>query len=442
MHITPAFKNILDVDTANRHLDLQRWKTAEGTRVLFAETHDEPLVTIRLDFAAGSCRDGEHPGLSKLTNSMLDEGISEMNAEQLASAFKELNAEYRSNNTADLSCIGLQFSSAPLQRDAAVSLLAQVVGRPSLRADSFNKMQTAVVGLWQKEESLPGTRFHALQTKHIYNGHPYFNIPGGSSTEVAARTLEQVRTAHHENFGASNLTVTLVGDLSRDDAQAMINTIIAQLPASPKLAALPAPVWPGPDAQHYEEPTVGMTGMITFPSVNRAHPDHVALTVANHIFGNSGDKNSRLMREVHIKRNLYKRPSSTLHQLGTVGEWSINWRTREQYREASRQLLTRMLEDFLRDGPTAEELAQACSALLGSYPLHTVSHWHINTLLQPIAIHDLPLDTPERFARELMALTPHDIVAAMNRHYVMDQLLYTSMGPTVDQQPLPPLAHE
>ena len=41
--------------------DVQEWTTAAGTRVLFVETHEIPAVDVRMTFAAGAARDGEHP---------------------------------------------------------------------------------------------------------------------------------------------------------------------------------------------------------------------------------------------------------------------------------------------------------------------------------------------------------------------------------------------
>ena len=39
---------------SKRTLDIQRWQTAEGARVLFVEARELPMFDLRLTFAAGS----------------------------------------------------------------------------------------------------------------------------------------------------------------------------------------------------------------------------------------------------------------------------------------------------------------------------------------------------------------------------------------------------
>jgi hypothetical protein len=59
----------------NRQLNVQTWKTAEGSKVLFVEAHELPMFDLRMTFAAGSSQDGNTPGLALLTNAMLNEGV-------------------------------------------------------------------------------------------------------------------------------------------------------------------------------------------------------------------------------------------------------------------------------------------------------------------------------------------------------------------------------
>lgn len=61
---------------SHRTLDVQTWKTAEGSKVLFVAAPELPMFDMRLIFAAGSSQDGDKPGLAVLTNAMLNEGIA------------------------------------------------------------------------------------------------------------------------------------------------------------------------------------------------------------------------------------------------------------------------------------------------------------------------------------------------------------------------------
>ena len=52
-------------------VEIQRWDTPSGARVLFVENAAVPMVDIRLDFDAGSRRDdGRKPGIFLVTISV------------------------------------------------------------------------------------------------------------------------------------------------------------------------------------------------------------------------------------------------------------------------------------------------------------------------------------------------------------------------------------
>ena len=61
---------------SHRALNVQTWKTAEGSKVLFVEARQLPMFDLRLTFAAGSSQDDNTPGLALLTNAMLNEGVA------------------------------------------------------------------------------------------------------------------------------------------------------------------------------------------------------------------------------------------------------------------------------------------------------------------------------------------------------------------------------
>ena len=56
--------------TATAIPQIQNWQTDKGTSVFFVETHELPIVDIRVMFDAGSGRDGDNPGLAMLTSSI------------------------------------------------------------------------------------------------------------------------------------------------------------------------------------------------------------------------------------------------------------------------------------------------------------------------------------------------------------------------------------
>jgi zinc protease len=67
---------------ANINIDF--WKTENGVRVYFVESHELPIVDIKINFDAGSARDpkGQH-GVANLTNYLMLLGAGDLNENQI-----------------------------------------------------------------------------------------------------------------------------------------------------------------------------------------------------------------------------------------------------------------------------------------------------------------------------------------------------------------------
>ena len=73
-------------------LDIQTWKTSNGVEVLFVESHDLPMIDVRLAFKAGSSRDGDLYGISRLVNALIVEGTGDYSSEDVAENFESVGA--------------------------------------------------------------------------------------------------------------------------------------------------------------------------------------------------------------------------------------------------------------------------------------------------------------------------------------------------------------
>ncbi|MBV6258266.1 insulinase family protein, partial [Pseudomonas aeruginosa] len=89
-----SLKDVAKQAPVHRKLDIQEWKTAEGAKVLFVEAHELPMFDLRLTFAAGSSQDAGTPGLSMLTNAMLNEGVPGKDTTAIAAGFEDLGASF------------------------------------------------------------------------------------------------------------------------------------------------------------------------------------------------------------------------------------------------------------------------------------------------------------------------------------------------------------
>lgn len=420
-----------------RTLDIQTWNTAQGAKVLFVEAHELPMFDLRLTFAAGSSQDGGVPGLATLTNAMLNEGVPEKDVGAIAAGFEGLGAEFGNGAYRDMAVASLRSLSAREQREPALALFAEVLGKPTFPADSLARIKNQLLAGFEFQKQNPGKLASLELFERLYGQHPYAHPSDGTAQSIPAITRQQLQGFHARAYTAGNAVIALVGDLSRAEAEAIANRVSAALPKGPALANITQPQTPKASASHIEYPSNQTHLLIAQLGIDRRDPDYAALYLGNQIFGGGGF-GTRLMSEVREKRGLTYGVYSGFSAMQARGPFMINLQTRAELSEGTLALVKQLLGDYLRDGPTQQELDDAKRELAGSFPLSTASNAAIVGQLASMGFYDLPLSYLDDFMRDVQNLSTEQVKAAMAKHLDPEALVVVTAGPTVAQKELPP----
>ena len=421
---------------SKRTLDIQRWQTAEGARVLFVEARQLPMFDLRLTFAAGSSHD-DVPGLATLTNAMLNEGVAGKDVTAIAEGFESLGAEFGNGAYRDMAIASLRSLSAPAQREPALKLFEQVVGQPTFPSDALARIQNQLLAGFEYQKQNPG-KLAALQLfERLYGKHPYAHPSEGTEQSIPGISVAQLQAFHQKAYAAGNVVIALVGDLSRSEAEAIAAEVSAALPKGPALPRIAQPEEPKAGPSHIEFPSNQTHLLLAQLGVDRRAPDYAALMLGNQILGGGGF-GTRLMEEVREKRGLTYGVYSGFSAMQARGPFMINLQTRAELSEGTLKLVQDILRDYLANGPTQKELDDAKREMVGSFPLTTASNADIVGQLGSMGFYDLPLTYLDDFMSEVQDLTVGQVKAAMARHLDVDKLVIVTAGPSVAQKPLPP----
>lgn len=420
-----------------RTLEIQTWNTAQGAKVLFVEAHELPMFDLRLTFAAGSSQDDGVPGLATLTNAMLNEGVPGKDVGAIAAGFEGLGAEFGNGAYRDMAVASLRSLSAQKQREPALALFAEVLGKPTFPADSLARIKNQLLAGFEFQKQNPGKLASLELFERLYGQHPYAHPSDGSAQSIPAISRQQLQAFHARAYSAGNAVIALVGDLSRAEAEAIANRVSAALPKGPALAKIAQPQTPKPGASHIEYPSNQTHLMLAQLGIDRSDPDYAALYLGNQIFGGGGF-GTRLMSEVREKRGLTYGVYSGFSAMQARGPFMINLQTRAELSEGTLALVKQLLADYLRDGPTQQELDNAKRELAGSFPLSTASNADIVGQLASMGFYDLPLSYLDDFMRDVQNLTTEQVKTAMAKHLAPEALVVVTAGPTVAQKELPP----
>lgn len=426
-----------DQAPSRRDLKIQTWQTAEGAKVLFVEARELPMFDLQLTFAAGSSHDDGVPGLAMLTNAMLNEGVPGKDVGAIAAGFENLGANFGNGAFRDMAIASLRSLSAAEQREPAMQLFNQVLGQPTFPEDSLARIKNQLLAGFEYQKQNPGKLAGLALFERLYGKHPYAHPSDGNAESIPAISRAQLQAFHAKAYGASNAIIALVGDLSRSDAEALASQVSAALPKGPALPRIAQPEEPKPGLQHIEFPSTQTHLMIAQLGIDRRDPDYAALYLGNQVFGGGGF-GTRLMTEVREKRGLTYGVYSGFSAMQARGPFMINLQTRAELSDGTLQLVKSMLADFIKNGPTEQELNNAKRELAGSFPLSTASNAAIVGQLGSMGFYDLPLSYLEDFMRDVQALSVEQVKAAMAKHLNPDALVIVTAGPSVAQKELPP----
>lgn len=422
---------------ARRSLDIQQWHTSRGSQVLFVQAPELPMFDVRLTFAAGSSQDGTQPGLASLTNALLDQGTESRSADEIALGLENLGARLGNGSYRDMAILSLRSLSDPALSEPALQLFTEVLAGPAFRQADILRLKNQLRASFEHQQKDPSTLANQALFAGLYGNHPYAHPSAGDAASIAGISRQQLRDFHQHFYTAGNVQIALVGDLDRARAEQVAERISRALPQGKTVAKVDTATPPGASQRHIDFDSSQTHILLAQLAVERGHPDYPALYLANQILGGSGF-GSRLMEEVREKRGLTYGIYSMLSPMQTRGPFMISVQTRAELSQATLEFVQQLLREFIAQGPTAAELAASKREILGSFPLSAASNSGIVGQLGAIGFYGLPLSWQDDFIHAIEQLTLEQVHAAVQRHLDADALTVITLGPEVEQLPLPP----
>ncbi len=398
-------------------LNIKNWNTQNGARVLFVESHDLPMIDVRVTFKAGSSRDGKLSGVSRLVNALLVDGTGRYSAEDIAETFESTGAQLGHDSLRDMAFVSLRSLSEQAMLDKTIDLFARVIALPSFPQDAIERdRKSMLISLAERKKDISSVVEDAF-FEHVYQGHPYRQGPQGSEETLRAITQQNLKDFHAQYYVANNATLAIVGDLTLQQAKQLAEQMTTYLKPGKVAEEIP-PIMPSEQKQ-IETIKIPFKATQThiqqgMPVLTRKDPDYFALYVGNHILGGSGFS-SRLMQEIRENRGLVYSVYSYFMPMESNGPFEMSLQTSTVNAEQAAELLNKLLQDFIKNGPDEKELEHAKNNITGGFPLKIDSNKKIVEYLSLIGFYDLPLDYLNSFNDRVNAITRETIKDAFKR---------------------------
>ena len=406
---------------------IEHWTTDRGVAVYFVAAPEIPMLDVRLVFAAGSARDGAQPGIAALTNDLLTEGTATLSPDEFHGRLDATGAILGSGSLRDMAWLSLRTLTREPQRATALGLLADLLRAPRFDEAVFSRQRDqSLAGLKRALES-PGTLGSRAFFRALYGAHPYGSPPEGTAESLARLTLADLRDFHARHYVARNLTLAIVGALSRDEAAALAETLSAALPEGAPAPALPPLPAYAPVTEHIEFSSAQSHVFVGQRGLAREDPDYFPLLVANHVLGGNGVV-SLLFDEVREKRGLSYSVESHFEPMALNGPFVASLQTSGEQLDEALAVLRTTLADYVAKGPDQAAFDAAKRNLVGGFPLRIDNNSKLVENLAVIGFYRLPLDYLATYTRKVEAVTLDEATDAMRRRIDPARLVQITVG--------------
>ena len=409
--------------TAEAAVNIEHWTTPSGARVYFVAIRTLPMLDVEIDFSAGSAYEpagGKLAGLAALTNELIDAGAANLEEEQIAGRLVDIGARLSSSIDYDRATLGLRTLSARTERDAALELMRAVLSTPTFPGEALQREKARSIAAIQESDTRPESIVAKRFNTAIYPGNAY----GAEATaqSVSAITRDDVATFWREHYGARRAVVSIIGDVSRADAENIAARLTSALPDAAPAQELAAVSLPQRQTLRVPHPAVQTHILIGLPAVRRDDPDFFPLLVGNYVLGGGGFV-SRLMKEVREKRGLAYSVYSYLAPRQLEGPFEIGLQTKRSPSSETLKVVDATLMQFLRQGPTESELRAAKQNLIDGQALRLDSNAKILGTVAVIGYYGLPLTWIDDYPRRVEAVSATAVRQAFARHVQPEHLV-------------------
>ena len=395
-----------------------RFTLPNGLTVVVSEDHKAPVVAVSVWYHVGSADEpAGKTGFAHLFEHLMFQG-SENHRDEFFRPF-ELAGATDQNGTTWFDRTNY-FETVPTTAlDMALWMESDRMGHllGAIGQKDLDEQRGVVQNEKRQGENQPYGRVDGRVAANAFPAnHPYHHDTIGSMKDLDAASLDDVKQWFRGYYGAANVTVALVGDITPEVAKAKMLAYFGDIPAGPPVARQQP--WTAPRAQSTRDTMsdrVAQTRIVREWNVpGLADADEGLLELAASVLG--GGKTSRLYERLVYKDKLVDDVSVGVQSFALASMLQLQADVRNGVDPARVEAaIAEEWARFLKDGPTDDELARVRTDTRAHF-IRTLEK--VNSKASILAEGQVYRDNPAAYKDDLARLdaaTPASVLAAARK---------------------------
>jgi len=392
--------------------------------VIFEKNNNLPIFNLQLVFQnSGYINDKDKIGITNLTAKILNEGTKKDGSVNYARILE--NNAISIDASTGFETFVIEVTSLKSEYKLALQYLNNLLNDPNITQDSLDKIKLLEISKLQQKEN----DFDYIASKNLkklqYKGTPLEYTSKGDIEHIEKISLQDVENKLHTILNLDNLIIVVGGDLKfknfKEDIQNTLSLIKPQ--GKSKLHKIEM-------SKKSQEQTIlkdTEQSYIYFASpfdMNFDSKDNYKAKVASFILGGSGF-GSRLMEEIRVKNGLAYSAYGNITNSKSHTHFTGYLQTKLDNTTKAKDMVSKIVNEFVASGVTQKELQAAKNFLLGSEPLRTETFAQRLNRAFHLYYKNLPFDYPQKELEKINKLTLDDLNHFISQHTEIKDLTFS-----------------
>ena len=409
-----------------RQNQIKKFVLDNGMTLLLKENHRLPIFSVAAVFLGGLRDESEDTnGISNFIAKMLTRGTSEHSAIEIARIIDDMAGELEGFSGWNTFGITGHFLSQFFED--AMTLVAEVIRRPSFPKEEIEKVRTLILSDIKKQRDyLPAVALN-LFYKGLYENHPYGMNPLGTEESIKRLERKDLLNYYYHHVVPENMVLSIVGDVNKRDVIETVKRLFSDwqkrpyqplMPPRPKIINRPKIV-----KQKIEKAQVhfvlGNLGTTIYKE------DRFPLAIIDALLSGQGGRLFIPLRDV---QGLAYSVSFLQREGIEEGNWCVYMATSPENLKRAIDGVIKIL-DKLKQGITDDELESAKRYIIGNFLISLQTNGQQSLSMALNERYGLGYDYDEEYIKNIEKVTKEEVIKTAKKYLTTNGYVLSIVGP-------------
>ena len=328
-----------------------------GFRACLIPKHDAPVFSLLSYVETGSIHEEEFLGcgLSHFLEHMVFMGSSRHPGNGISDAVTEMGGYLNAYTSKDHTVYVMNLPSGNLPK--ALDMMEDMVCHPLFPEEKFLSEKDVILRECAMYMDSAESEIYEALHLHLFRNHPAKHPIIGYPEKIKSVTREMMTSYYSRRYTPSRTFLVIAGDFDEKEAEEKIGELFSPWAMGdlrePVILPPEKKIIPSRNTLFFPDPQTRWIGGWVFPGQN--DPAFIPLKGAMDIFAES--EYSYLDRELVMRKNLAYEVTGSMDTEGELSIGSFYAGCKLEKRDAMVKGMEKTLREFLKKGPTAEEIS-------------------------------------------------------------------------------------